>query len=193
MIVAFSGCATPLAAHGAPPGTHVGNLPEDAGEVQSQQQSPNATEGKHALRALPVKAMYFDYQTTAAGVGCAQPPFGCLHMSGSVNFTGGMRGQAAYIVHDLPPDPATPQRFLHYIKNPFTFTGSIDGCGSGSLGFTVVGFFALDNQGLQVNETLQYVPGSATTGFAGLAAAVLTIDTHDYPNPVPITGTVWCS
>jgi hypothetical protein len=82
------------------------------------------------------------------------------------------------------------------------FTGSIAGCGSGTLSFSYVGGSDgkpdLAHPGnIDGFDNLTMVPGSATTGLAGVVDARLFmtyyISAVTYAGAGPLTGTVWCT
>ncbi|HLE47819.1 MAG TPA: hypothetical protein VI818_05930 [Candidatus Thermoplasmatota archaeon] len=139
--------------------------------------------GLGPARAVPVKAWYDD---GGAGIGLmAGKPF----VTGLVNFTGTVKGDAAWVGKIYPP---TSDHLLDFAKDPMDFTGSIPGCGSGSMTMIGHGFFRLDARGLNTNLTLKLVPGTQSVGLAGIVAVHMTMDTYEWPAKVPVTGTIWC-
>ncbi len=175
-VAALAGC-TSQASTVAPagPGDH-GNPHEEATEII----------------AIPVTGIYEDYATGGA-VWCGTPPDCHPYLSFGINFTGTLTGEAMGIASDSPPDPAHPDH-ANFEKKPVTFNGAIEGCGSGSLGFVIKGYLQPTAQDVFTNETIEYVPGSASTGFARVVDIFASFDGDSYawPGPVKLSGTVWC-
>ncbi|MCA1813762.1 MAG: DUF3224 domain-containing protein [Halobacteriales archaeon] len=82
-----------------------------------------------------------------------------------------------------------------------TFTGTLAGCGAGSVTFTYIGAGSAlatpDERGWTPgSENLTLVPGSQTTGFAGLLDARIEEDFNislvDYAAAGTAHGTAWC-
>jgi len=145
------------------------------------------------LRAIPITGIYSDYPT-GAGASCSSPSTCGAVMPFGIHFTGTMAGEAMGIAHAGADslDPAAPTH-VSFTKDPVLFTGSIEGCGSGSLSFVIRGWGTADTGGLYLNETGQFVPGSASEGFAGVADVFWAVKDHNsYPRPTAIEGTAWC-
>ncbi len=159
-----------------------------------QAPSPAASPALHdPIRAVSIHA-FWDEAFTGAGASCgASKPALCEpYLTDSANFTGGLEGQALGAIRGAPgPGPD----YIGFEKNPFVFTGSIPGCGSGSLAFIVKGWFHPDEAGIRTYETISLVRGSTTTGLAGVVDVELVMDAHVGPDgfsKVPFGGTIWC-
>ncbi|MFO1532152.1 MAG: hypothetical protein ABR562_00400 [Thermoplasmatota archaeon] len=83
-----------------------------------------------------------------------------------------------------------------------TFSGTIKGCGSGTLTFREYGAEGntpdpMQQGSLPANGTWRLLPGSQTTGFAGVVDARLdlrgTLNPFTGEAKVKYTGTVWCN
>ena len=156
---------------------------------------PSAPGPAGELLDVPITGVYRDY-VTGGGTGCLEPSAGCdpAVVSFGINFTGTMRGEAFGMArmgpasfHPEAPDHPSAE------KDPVTFTGTIDGCGAGSLALVIHAVTQLDAQGGTINETGTFVPGSATGGLAGVEELFFAFDEHArWPAAVPIHGFARC-
>jgi len=143
-----------------------------------------ATVSREGAKAIPVAAFYDD------GGGFVGAGADMAYVAGMVNFTGSMQGNAPFVAKLYAP---TADHLLDFTKDPEIFTGSIPGCGSGTMALFGKGFFRMDAPGgLYTNGSLRLVPGSTSTGLAGVVDAHLYVDTHDWPKKVLVTGNIWC-
>jgi len=150
------------------------------------------------VRVIKATAVWSE-TVTGGGPSCsaANPRVCREHITSTINFTGGLHGQATAVIRGADSPPGHPT-WIAFRKNPFVFTGSVPGCGSGSMAFVVDGWFydkTSGDAGEWTNETIKSVPGSTTTGLAGLVDATFYMDAKLGPNGfenLPIAGTIRC-
>ena len=159
---------------------------DDGGSIGSM------TVGNTTARAIPVNIWFEETLLSVSGAACdplTNPGVCEVHFAATDNVTGSWNGTVSYIGHSHY-DPATPE-YLYWVKEPFTFTGSIPGCGSGSMTFRVPGYFHIEQGGVRSVEPLHFVQGSTTTGFAGVVDVQVAGDGM-FDTTFPLTGTIWC-
>ncbi len=194
-VLALAGCNAPAASEPA------NTLAPFVGASQSADLATENATGQSQLdpRAVGFVAVWED-SATGAGAICAPTQVGVceFYLRENVTLTGDWKGYAIGVVHGHY-DPATPDH-LYWVKN-LVFTGSIAGCGFGSVQLTVPGWFNADTGGVGVhaNETIRRVPGSATDGLSTVVDLVAYGDGYIGPEMamlggviLPIKGTVWC-
>jgi hypothetical protein len=99
--------------------------------------------------------------------------------SGTGTLEGTFKGIAEYCGHSTQ-GVAVPAGSIAYVETD-TFTGTVDGCGSGIGSFTtdllgVANLAASSQQGVPIHATWQIVAGSGTAGLRGLRSGSITED-----------------
>lgn len=125
----------------------------------------------------------------------ADPGVCDFEFAGSVRFTSGtFSGEGPQVAHHRW-DPATNSL---WVKRVIAFTGTLGGCGSGSVTLVAEGHFAPDlDGGVRLQANVIAAPGSASSGLAGLLDLQGVIDqpptpAFDHQPFAHVTGTMWC-
>ncbi len=121
-------------------------------------------------------------------------PWVCdVYYSGTSNFTGALIGTAQVYGHGHY-DQANERVWAHEV---YSFSGFVPGCGSGAATIDVLGYGKLEPNPagvLHIHAVAALVPGSTTTGLAGLVDLQGTADfrLNGQFGAGDVTATMWC-